>query len=276
MARIYRVGSGVQKGVGIAVTEFELFQALRPFYPRAEYALLPQTANNTGFGVSRHCDAFALSLWPSRGLATSGFEIKTYRGDWLREMANPAKAEEIAQYCNHWWIVTSGPFVKSDELPEPWGLKVWDKDTSKLKIEKKAPYREAKPLTTGMVAAILRKAQDVATPDGIIAEAKAIAFAEGKAEGERLNAQAKNDLQRLRDRIRVIEKKSGVKIDSWEPAENIGDAMRSILEGSQQLFVEQLRRVATKIAIEFGIEEGTLDAENAYRLQETRKKVVRR
>src|SRR5690349_16908111 len=71
-------------GRGVAtMTEFELFQALRPYYPAREYALLPQVANGTGVGAFRHCDALALSLWPSRGLHLSGFEMKSYRGDWM-------------------------------------------------------------------------------------------------------------------------------------------------------------------------------------------------
>jgi hypothetical protein len=60
------------------MTEFELFQALRPLYPAREYALLPQVANGTGAGSKRHCDALALSLWPSRGLYLTGFEMKSY------------------------------------------------------------------------------------------------------------------------------------------------------------------------------------------------------
>ena len=43
------------------MTEYELFQALRPLYPAAEYALLPQVANATGARTKRHCDALALS-----------------------------------------------------------------------------------------------------------------------------------------------------------------------------------------------------------------------
>jgi hypothetical protein len=252
------------------MTEYELFQALRPFYPAREYALLPQTANGTGFSASRHCDALALSLWPSRGLHVSGFEMKSYRGDWLREKADPAKAEAIAQFCNHWWIVASGPFVKPEELPEPWGLKVWDKESGALKIQKKAPFREAKPLDQMMVAAILRKCQDVATPDSALANARTEGFDAGKKEGEARAVQDKEDLLKLRNRLRIIEKLSGIKVDSWEPAENIGDAMRAILEGSQQRQVEQLRRVATLIAVEFGIEEQTLSEEAAYTLRELR------
>ena len=46
-------------------------------------------------------------VWPSRGLYLHGFEIKVHRNDWLRELKNPAKAEEIAGYCHFWWVVAT-------------------------------------------------------------------------------------------------------------------------------------------------------------------------
>ena len=36
-------------------------------------------------GGGRYADAIAMNLWPSRGLAVHGFEIKISRGDWQRE-----------------------------------------------------------------------------------------------------------------------------------------------------------------------------------------------
>lgn len=257
------------------MTEYELFTALRPFYPAAEYALLPQVANGTGFGATRHCDAIAMSLWPSRGLGIHGFEIKSYRGDWVRELENPAKAESIAQYTNFWWIVSAGPFVKEDELPDNWGLKVWDRETGVLKIEKKPKFRDAVPLNTMMIGAILRKSQEVITPQAVIAKARQegrdIGFKDGAADGKH----AIDDLATLRARLAVIEKKTGVKVDCWEPAENIGDAMKSILDGSQSLHTEQLRRIAACIAIEFGIDEA-ITKEAQELIARTAKRKVRR
>jgi len=242
-------------------------------YPQAEYALLPQTANGTGANRWRHCDALAMSLWPSRGLEVSGFEIKCYRGDWLREKANPAKAEDFAKFCHRWWIVTSGPFVEADELPEPWGLMVWDKETKALKVTKKAKHVEALPLDGPLIAAILRKAQDVCTPDAEIQEAKSEGYKAGLEKAALDATRDKEDLKKLRDRLAVVEKKSGVKIETWQPAENIGDALNAILNGTQQRQVESLRRLAGQIAIEFGIEESHLSEDANYKLSEMRRQL---
>lgn len=77
------------------VTAGDVMVALAHRYPAPGYALLPQVANGTGYAASRHCDAIALSLWPSRGIRLHGFEIKVARSDWLRELKDPAKAEAI-------------------------------------------------------------------------------------------------------------------------------------------------------------------------------------
>ena len=83
----------------------ELADRLAKKYAAPQYAFLEQVRNGTGGFANRSADAMALSLWPSRGLMLDGFEIKGYRTDWLRELKNPAKAEELAVYCNRWWIV---------------------------------------------------------------------------------------------------------------------------------------------------------------------------
>jgi len=50
-------------------------------------------------------------LWPSRGLHLMGFEIKAGRGDWLRELKDPGKAEGIAAYCDQWWVVAPAEVI---------------------------------------------------------------------------------------------------------------------------------------------------------------------
>jgi hypothetical protein len=229
------------------MTEFELFQALRPFYPAREYALLPQTANGTGAGAFRHCDALALSLWPSRGMHLSGFEIKSHRGDWLRELRNPEKAEQIAQHCNYWWIVAAGPFVKADELPEPWGLMNWNEKKQVLVKTKPAPFREALRPDFPFVAAMLRKAQEVCTPDSAIAQAWAEGRKQGQEEGE---SRSKFDLEhfdRLKKQVIAFEKASGIKLDEWRDGKAIGGAVNQVLTGAVAHGRETLLGIAKQL-----------------------------
>lgn len=236
------------------MTEFELFEALRPHYPAAEYALLPQVSNKTGGGATRTCDAIALSLWPSRGIFFSGFEIKSVRHDWVRELRNPQKAEEIASYCSAWWIVAGGPFITVEELPPLWGLMEWDPAKKILVKKKAAKQKEAVVPGIGFIAAMLRRAQEVVTPAAAITEA----YGKGLKEGDRMaHVQATHDVrdyQLLKESVAAFEKASGVKIGRYE-GESIGNAVKVVLSGSESRRRESLVHVARSILKELGEEE---------------------
>src|ERR1035437_8757229 len=89
----------------VNVSEQSLFEALQVRYKSDAYALFPQVRETTGSACTRTADAIAFGLWPSRGMEVEGFEIKISRGDWLRELKSPSKAEGIFQFCDRWWIV---------------------------------------------------------------------------------------------------------------------------------------------------------------------------
>jgi len=238
------------------MTEFELFQALRPFYPVREYALLPQVANATGFGANRHADAIALSLWPSRGLTLAGFEMKSYRGDWIRELRKPEKAEEVAQYCNYWWIVAAGPLVKPDELPPAWGLMTWDAEKKALVKTKHAPLREAVKPDLPFIAGILRKAQDVITPDGVIEQARKDGYEEGLNVNQSRQKWELEEYAKLKAKVAEFEKASGVKITGrWESGEDIGTAVNQVLNGTVMRERNSLRTAAKRILEDLGSTE---------------------
>jgi len=228
------------------MTEFELFQALRPLYPALEFALLPQAANGTGGRASRHCDALALGLWPSRGMYLTGFEIKSYRGDWIRELRNPEKAEDVAKFCNYWYIVAGGAFVKSDELPPTWGLLTWDEKKSRLVKTKAAPFRKVPRPDFPFIAGILRKAQEVVTPDAALAAAKAEGYKAGREMRQSENQGIKRELDELKKAIAEFQKASGVEIDQWY-ARNIGEAVRQVLAGDVMRERQRLYDIAERI-----------------------------
>ncbi|MEJ1938550.1 hypothetical protein WDZ92_50795, partial [Nostoc sp. NIES-2111] len=62
------------------------------------YACLFEVANGTGSNASRAADIVVLNLWPSRGMDFNGYEVKTARSDWLRELKQPEKAWPVMQY----------------------------------------------------------------------------------------------------------------------------------------------------------------------------------
>lgn len=136
----------------------EVVQRLAALYPEQEWAFLPQVGSGTGSNYTRTADAIALNCWPSRGMELHGFEIKVYGGDFRRELANPAKAEAIQQFCDRWFIVVpNDQIVRPEELPPTWGLIVADE--SKPRIVVPAPRLDPKPMTRSFIAAVLRAAQ---------------------------------------------------------------------------------------------------------------------
>jgi hypothetical protein len=103
-------------------TSADIRAALKRHYPHPEYGIVFEVAAATGWRANRHIDAMAMSLWPSRGLDLHGIEIKVDRGDWRREKKNPAKAEELAQFCDYFWVAAPDCVVPIAELPAAWGL----------------------------------------------------------------------------------------------------------------------------------------------------------
>lgn len=208
----------------------EVREAMRQRYCAPQYAFFEEVGNVTGFGCSRHADAVSVSLWPSRGLEIHGYEIKVSRQDWVKDLKNPEKADEIAKYCDRWWVVLGDPeIVKDGELPPTWGLMVMQKRGLVQKVE--APKLEQVPLSRKFVAALLRRASE--SHDALVKEAELRGFDRGKkVDPVSLDEQAaryKRLHQQLLDRVREFEKESGIQIDGWS-APNVGAALRRCAE----------------------------------------------
>jgi hypothetical protein len=103
-------------------TERDLLDRLRDRLQPPDWAYAEHVRYDLPQG-SRTADAVAMSL--DGGLALHAFEVKTSRGDWLRELADPGKAEVFASRVDYFWVVACDPtHVRYAELPERWGLLV--------------------------------------------------------------------------------------------------------------------------------------------------------
>jgi hypothetical protein len=141
-------------------SESAMVLALRDHFHSPEYILLPQVRNGVGFSSSvRTADALAMSVWPSRGLHLFGIEIKVHRNDWLREKADPKKADSVGKFCDFWVIAAgSESIVKDGELPSGWGLIVPGKKPGSLRMAvPPSRIEEVQPISRSFLAAILRK-----------------------------------------------------------------------------------------------------------------------
>lgn len=207
----------------------DLRAALRARLPIAEYALLFEVSNMTGFGRNRSADAIAMSLWPSRGLEVFGFEIKVSRGDWLRELKDPAKAEPIAQYCDRWIVLAPTGIVKSEEVPAGWGLWQLD-DGDKLSAAITPPKLTPVALDRTFIAALLRRASEA--DDSLVqAAVHRLRETDEKELEKRITREVDyrtRQHKRLADDVAAFEQASGVKIDHWN-GRNVGQAVRLVL-----------------------------------------------
>lgn len=219
---------------------------LRERYPAPEWAIFFEVANGPGSTHRRYADAVAMSLFPSRGLDIHGFEVKTARADWLRELKKPEKAETIASSCDFWWVVAGDEkVVDKNEVPRNWGLLVSKGDV--LKQVKIAERLNPKPITRKLVAAILRRADEWAKVqsenDARVVAAREAGIEEGKGVSTWEGRQAKEDLEKLTKRLAKFEKASGVVIDRYD-GENIGEAVKAFLWSQKNDCCDDLERTA--------------------------------
>lgn len=233
------------------MTERQFFEALKKRFEPREYAMVPQVRNGTGFNNrTRTADAIAISLWPSRGIDVHGFEFKDSRSDWLKELADSEKSEEIGRYCDFWWLVASKVTIcPLDEIPKGWGMICVGPDGATTVI-RKAPRRESQPPTMGILASILKAAQDVVTGEAEILERikKAVAATEHatyeslqKARNDGMREAARG-LNELRETVREFEKASGITISGWRnDGKSIGEAVKFVLDGGLAGIESRLR-----------------------------------
>jgi hypothetical protein len=119
------------------------------------YAVARHVRSSAGFDAKRTADFVAMDLWPSKGCALHGHEVKVSRSDWLTELKQPEKAAEFVPYMDYWWLVVSDEgYVKPGELPAGWGLMAVR--AGRLVVVRQAVKREPLPLDRSRLAALLR------------------------------------------------------------------------------------------------------------------------
>lgn len=201
-------------------------------YKEPEFAFLTQVRNGTGFSrqTIRTADAIALSLYPSRGIDLHGFEIKISRSDFRNELKNPAKAEDIAKFCNFWWIVSPGVDITPvDEVPSAWGLLVADKSGKTLKVARQAKHAKTKEIDRLMLASIFRNISQRMIPKTAVKNYRAEIREEiskmEKENYERGTREMARDLADQREMVSKLEKIIGERITKWS-VDDFGSSYR--------------------------------------------------
>lgn len=167
------------EGLPIRVaTERQMLDALHARYSVTSqgdlqrYVCAEHVRNMCGFGgwdyaankakPLRTADFLAQDLWDAKGLLLHGHEVKVSRSDWLRELADPDKAESIKRYCDRWWLVVPDRRIVRDDLPPGWGLLALD-DSDRLRVVHRAPALTPEPHPPTFRGAFLRAAAKTAS-----------------------------------------------------------------------------------------------------------------
>lgn len=230
-----------------AVNAGEVWKMLRQRYPKPGWALLREVRNDAGHNANRSADAIAMSLWPSHGLTLQGFEIKTSRSDWLRELKQPEKADAMLAVCDFWWLVCSGrDIARPDEIPASWGCLV-PRGTS-LAVAKQAPRLNPLALDRGTLASLLRRAQEASAMEEELAAARQAGYEDGKKLSARDLKFAQGDLERLKATIQEFESASGIDLRAWSyRAERLGVAVKAIMQGGTLEYAQRLAECANDL-----------------------------
>lgn len=227
------------------------WEVLRLKFPEAEYVLISEVSDASGFSRSRSLDYMLINLWESRGLAVTGIEQKSNRGDWLKELKNPAKQEKHFKHCDYFYLLTDKDNVaKLDEIPATWG---WYHINERqiLKTMKSAPKLTPEPVGRSLMCAMLRRAAckkqfvHLDTLDFHI-----------QTEADKLQKIRHNELERdsaaykdLVEKVEKFEEFSGIKITHTygKEMEKIGDAIRIIKDGGLDRYAGNLERINDQV-----------------------------
>ena len=216
---------------------------LKAKYTEPEHALffeVPANPDSSG----RRIDALSIALWRSRAFAITGFEVKASRSDWLRELKDPSKGEELFKYCDYFYVVASQvsgkDIVKADEIPENWG---YMRATPKgLRIIKKAPKLVPLPMTQAFMVSILRR-EGRREAESLVAKARMAVADERASINQAIDSgiqsrtrSLKNELSNIKLKIEQFEKETGVPLSKTSgfssrlSAGQLGKAVKFVID----------------------------------------------
>lgn len=225
-------------------------QVLLNKFPPNEYVLIMEVSNASGFSRSRSLDFMAINLWESRGLAVTGIERKSNRGDWLKEMKSPEKQESHFKHCDYFYLLTDKEGVaKIEEIPPTWGW--YHIKGNRVMTMKQAPKLNPQPIGRSLMCAMLRRA---ASKESYVHKDEFDSLVEEKVKASTAIYENSNftikELKSLRETVAEFEKESGIKITGslWREypygtkMKNIGEAVKLILNGGLEDHIKDFKR----------------------------------
>ncbi len=240
-----------KKQVSLHLSELEMERLIGKKFPPPAWTVLTQLRDSTGWaGKGQTADAFAFGTWPSRGFQILGFEIKSYRSDWLRELKRPDKADGLARYCDNWWLITNIGVAKPEEIPATWG---WMEATAKGLVTRQQPEKmKTEPIQRVFLMSIMRNLENNYMPKRLVKEEVEKKVAEELTTRRDDNQYAldslRDDMKDLRKKVNDFEQASGIKIaDRWgDKPKHIGEIVKAVMDSRLKYYVRDIQQAASK------------------------------
>lgn len=239
----------------ITAKDMEKYLAER-YYDSRQWFFLTQVRSSTG-SANRVADAMAFNMYGSTGYEIIGFEIKVSRSDFLSELKDMSKSDEIMGYCDKWYLVVSdAKIVQDDELPKNWGLLIL-KD-GKLVQKVRAIPRKTVPIPIHFLASILRRSGDEITRirgeyvkrediAGEIEQARKRGYDDAQGYNGKRTEEA---LKSLREQVREFEVASGTTLESWrgkQYAKSLGMYVKFAMELDERTLEYDIQNIENAI-----------------------------
>lgn len=231
------------------MTTLALRQLLDKRYEETQgWLLFHEVRNTTGYARKEgYCDAMAMSIWPSRGIALHGFELKQSRSDLVAELRQPKKADEFTPFCDHWWLVVSDKkLVEGVEVPATWGILA--PQAGVLRAIRDAPKRERQEWKPTFIASLLRRfyEQHIGKSRNEIKEAahqlaKEMSETKDATKLKQLESTVKqlsDDNLELKREIREFEQATGLTVRNRWDLPRVGEAVRALMGNNDEVRID--------------------------------------
>ncbi len=228
-----------------------LCDQLQAKYCAPDAAVFFEVPNATGSLKSRSADAIAMELWPSRGLAITGFEFKCSRTDWLKELKDASKAHAFWKHCDFWYlVVTDKAIVRPGELPMGWGLMV--SQVNGLRILTQSSKNPDPIIDRNFLAGMIRAAGKC--KDRLNETKMREEYLRGRREFEANNERSDKNMmeiiEKLQKKIRLFEEGFGVNLDGWDfrhgDPKRVGELVKQALNGGLDPDVKRIELIRTQ------------------------------
>ncbi len=138
-----------------------MHEILAARHPREEWVFAFEVPQICSYDI-QWIDAFACSVYPSKGYPRVAYELKVSRSDWLAELRNPEKRAPFVALSNQFWFVIAEGIGSRDDMPPDTAdcglLEIMS--SGKIHVRKRAPKRDVGEMPTSFAMAMMRTVRE--------------------------------------------------------------------------------------------------------------------